>query len=566
MPSSSTFDFQEYGIAKLLSEQRFSVPSNQRPYAWETEHVTDLFQDILQAVDDDESYFLGTCVLTATDDEGNNLSIADGQQRLATITILLAAFRDYYTAVKDNTRADEIARKYLYQIDMETLEQVPRLTLSHKDSDFFCKRILSTPDSTDRSVQPSSGSHKLIDQAAQIAAKHVNELVHQPDTQAGKSKRLVRWEKFLCSKVVVVAVTVNDDANAYVIFETLNDRGLDLSKADLIKNYLFSKVGNANLEIAIGQWASMQSSIEAVGDEQTLVDFIRHYWMTLHGEIRVPVLYRRLKSQINSRPRATDFCTGLEVNAPAYAALLNPTHEKWNAYPTSVRRHIETMLELGVVQIRPLMLAVSRRFEVKEAARAFQLFVSWTVRMLISGWPAGTIEKAYAQKAHAVGQRTITVTKELATAMSDLIPDDNEFIENFKFKKVTKSKLARYCLRSLELKQQSDPSPEMVPNDDETIVNLEHVLPLNPSADWKIGNEEAASLYNRIGNLALLQAKANSNLGNSRFDVKKPVLGDSAFQLTKEIGDCDEWGAKQIAERQERLASMAAETWPLTIN
>ena len=99
------------GIAKLIKDGNLTVPPNQREYSWKDEHITDLYQDLAKAIADDEpDYFLGSVVVAKTN---GSFQVFDGQQRLATTVILLAAIRNYYLASKDPERANIIESDYL---------------------------------------------------------------------------------------------------------------------------------------------------------------------------------------------------------------------------------------------------------------------------------------------------------------------------------------------------------------------------------------------------------------------------------------------------------------------
>jgi hypothetical protein len=113
------------------------------------------------------------------------------------------------------------------------------------------------------------------------------------------------------------------------------------------------------------------------------------------------------------------------------------------------------------------------------------------------------------------------------------------------------------------MKAKGDPEPENIPNDEENVINVEHVLPQHPGNNWPhIGPEDAAALYKRLGNLVLMQASKNTLIGNSAFPEKRKVLKDSAFILTAEVGKESKWEGQQIKERQARLAKLAVQTWP----
>ena len=148
-------------------------------------------------------------------------------------------------------------------------------------------------------------------------------------------------------------------------------------------------------------------------------------------------------------------------------------------------------------------------------------------------------------------------------SLIEIIPKDAEFEEAFAIARVSKSYLIRYYLRALELKKAGDKEPEWIPNDDQ-VINLEHVLPENPGANWpNIDDDTAQSFYSRIGNLVLLQASKNSLIGNSKLEDKCGVLKDSTYTLTKEVGRMKTWGTAEISARQKRLATLAVETWPI---
>src|SRR5438874_2122066 len=131
--------FDRKGLGTLIAGNFLAVPVNQRSYAWKNEHVSDLLQDFQNAIQDDEKdYFLGTIVLTRA---GKKLEVADGQQRLATATILLAAIRDHLAGTNDK-RAIKIEQSYLIDSDLITEEPTPRLQLNVDDDEFFKDRIL----------------------------------------------------------------------------------------------------------------------------------------------------------------------------------------------------------------------------------------------------------------------------------------------------------------------------------------------------------------------------------------------------------------------------------------
>jgi len=166
----------QQGIGSVLRLYRLTVPPNQRDYAWEEDHVEDLFQDFAGAIDSDKpSYFLGTIVLTQG--ESGLLEVSDGQQRLATTSILLAAMRDHFISTGEDELAQSLENDFLFTYDREARCRVPKLTLNVDDRQFFLNRILARPSSPERKEEAKRDSHRKIDFAAKIAAKLVRELL-----------------------------------------------------------------------------------------------------------------------------------------------------------------------------------------------------------------------------------------------------------------------------------------------------------------------------------------------------------------------------------------------------
>jgi hypothetical protein len=567
MPQAANekINFEHKGIGEILSQNRLAVPLNQREYAWEDEHVTDLFRDFANAIANNKAtYFLGTIVLTRG--VGDIPEVSDGQQRLATTTILLAAIRDYFHRNGDTTRAGVIESTYLTTTDIRTTAITPKLRLNVDDNAFFQNYVLATPGTTPRRTVPTKDSHKRIARAAQIATEHVKQIV-QPYSASAKTDRLLEWEEFIRQGAQVILLRVPDHMNAFVMFETLNDRGLKASQADLIKNYLFSHA-NERIQEAQQRWAKMIGVLETLGQEEVTVTYLHHLLITKFGPTVAREVFDKVRQYVNeSESRSIQFLDELAESATDYAALFNSDHKKWNEYGTATRKHISTInRDLRVQQIRPLMFAVAHHFSVREAQRAFRLFVYWSVRFLIVGGRGGLLDRNYAVRAQDIGAGKIKTAKDLTTAMMDIIPSDALFETAFAEARVSQIHLARYYLRALEAKRKGDSEPQWIPQDDEQAVNLEHLLPENPQHNWPHVTADAAdAYYKRIGNMVLLQAKKNSIAGNAPFSDKKQILQESTFLLTSEVAKYDTWGPEQIAERQQRLAKLAVETWPVQV-
>lgn len=557
---SSEIGIGHEALANILKTQELSMDSNQRSYAWEKENVKELFQDLQEAIAKNEpEYFLGSIVVTRS--EGH---VVDGQQRLATTAILLAAMRDFLLESKDESRASDIERDYLFRRDFKTQEVITRLTLNGRDNDFFKKRILSRPGTPERQVQPdvNRDSHQRLIQAAEVAKERIK-LITKPFAVNLQAEKLAEWIDYLLTKARVIEITVPDDANAYTIFETLNDRGVDLSISDLLKVNIFN-VSDDRFKEAETRWESMTGTLEAVGGEDLTKTYIRHLWVAMKGPTRERELLSEIKTNLTSKQSAVDLATELAENAKFYTAILNPNHPEWNNNKT-LQSLVTDLSSLGAIQVRPLLLAIMKRFQSSEREAALRSLVSWSVRFLIYGGAGGgTLERHYAERAASIWNAKIATTKALTDDMIKILPSDVEFADAFATARVSRGHLARYYLRALEL-QTLGKDPCMIPNPDTDAVSLEHVLPEKPDGSWNIKPDVAEATYKRIGNLALLSTPINNSteVANNGFPIKKPFLAAAPFELTKQIAASTGWGPDQITERQKQLANLAVKTWPL---
>lgn len=562
------FSFDDKGIGDLLRAGRMTVPPNQRSYAWQERHVKNYLEDLNEAlINGHDDYFLGTIVLIQEGREPP--SIADGQQRIATTSIALARLRDLLLELGRERSARSIDQDFLRTVDRSSEAMTPRLSLNLEDNEYFSRAVLAFPEDEDfkaaAAMEPTRASNQRLKEAsAQCEAFFRSGMESLPDR--ARPDYLLKWVDFLQHQGTVIVVTVPDEVGAYRMFETLNDRGLKASQADILKNYMFSKTPT-RLPEALTLWSTTAATLEGLGGDEnaSLLTYLRHLWITMKGGTKERELAAAIRSDVTSERRTIEFLTEAAAAVADYLALSSSKHSKWEAYPPSVKHSIETLSEhLQVEQIKPLLFAVARHFSPEEAEKAFKLFVSWSVRFLIYGGRGGMLDTQYSLRAFDVGSVRFTKARELRDAMRDYVPSDVAFEQAFATARVSRSHLARYYLRAIEKQRSADPQPEYVPNDDVSQINLEHVLPMIPTNDWKVDAEQARSAQRLLGNMALLREARNRDLGNKSFAEKKKVFAESDYQTTAEIAERDSWTLDDIVERQKELAASAVKTWPLT--
>lgn len=553
MPASSETGLDLSGVGAQLQEYRTAVPPNQRSFKWTTEHVEELLGDIDEAMNDDAAeHFVGAMVVKDGDPADD---VLDGQQRLATISLLVSALADGLKNLGEEKRAEGIRRDYLVRYDVDADEDTPRLTLNAEDDPFFRACISGTVGEPDGSAP---ASHRLLFAARAATQKWVDERVERDNNP---EEWLLKLRRFLHNGVRAVRIRVSDEADAYRLFETLNDRGLDLTIADLLKNFLLSRAGERH-DSVLASWKRTIDGLLPFGGEERLPTYLRHYWSSKHEVVRDKDLYRKIREHITSRTRAVELASDLAKDSYYYGATLSSDHEFWKGYPSATKDSIRTLNELGLDQFRPLLLPALRELNQQTVESLVRRLVAWNVRLLVvGGGGGGVMESNYGSIGREIRNgrlKSIAAIGKRAT----FIPRDDAFEARFATISISKHALARYYLARLE--GAAAGNPELIPNPNADELNLEHVLPKSPEENWShVTSDEHDAFFRRLGNLALLRAEKNSGLGNAGFLAKQSVLAESKLSLTAMIGKEEEWGPTQIVSRQQTLAGLASKAWPI---
>lgn len=547
------FGFNQLGLASILKQHKLVVPANQRDFSWTEKEVTTLLRDFARSIgDDDATYFVGTIV---TIHKGQDtLEVVDGQQRLATTAILLAEIRNYLKLMEPEITA--AIGNFLATMDRTLREEVPRLTLNLDDNDYFRARLTNL----DPAPAAEKPSHRLLDDAFREARDQVANVVSSLD-EKDHGDELNRWIDFLEYRAVAVVLDAPSEADAYRMFETLNDRGLRTSQADLVKNYLFGRAGE-RIEEVKHRWSLMRGALETIEDDDLTVRFLRHALTAMEGVVREQEVYRTVGDVAKGPQSVVGLTTRLAAMAGTYVAIYNADHEKWNA-SDAARKAVDVLNLIDVKPMRPLMLAIAEKLGQSEVVEAMRLCVSVGVRLMIVGATrTGKVQAGFGEAARKTYRKELVTTAGLREELDGLTPSDAEFRQAFEGARVSNRRLARYYLRSMELKANHEEQPWHMPNDNRNEINLEHVLPENPEGNWPQFSEEDRALYRkRIGNLCLMRARDNSAVKSAPFSDKKVVYAESAYRLTRDVACVGEWTTSAIDARQKELADLAVETW-----
>lgn len=549
-------------VGNLLTAARgYSVPPYQRDYSWESEQIEALWDDIISIIDDRRSqYFIGSIVLNVEDPK--DYRIIDGQQRLATISILICVLRDFAKKLGDVELASHLAQ-YLGTFDFVNRETRPRLSLNLNNRDFFNENIING--GSIEKLRKFKSQRNLLATNRKIAACYVQlfDSVSEVADKRNFSTLAAQIIEALNLKIQVILINVVSDYDAYILFETLNDRGLALSVSDLLKNYIFSKAGDRLPQIQ-ENWRIMALRLDRIEVKR----FLRHFWLSNFQVVRDKALYREMIDKFRTPSQVYDLSKSLYQASDFYAALYDSGHELWNTFNEPERskaiKLIGDLNLLGVNQYHPLLLAVLETNADKfvTVLRAVVAFAYRYSIIMQSG--TGNIERTFTEAARYVRNNPDFRLPDLVAVFSALYPKDESFIDVFRSKQLTDSHIARYTLIEINNYLEKTGGGELLTNTSGGELNLEHVLPQRPTQDsWgnQFAGQDLSEWVHRIGNLTLLPSFVNKKLGNSPYSEKRTKLDESKLRINEFFLSCDDWTPEAIESRQAQLARFACQVW-----
>lgn len=533
-------------VAHILADRLLSVPAFQRSYAWEKSHVEAFLSDIRKAREQGVEYFLGTVVF-ANNPGGTRQQIVDGQQRLATTAVLLIAIRDALRDYKRDAASQKIDETFIRGYDLATEQHVERLRMNADDEPDYERLLARTP------FEESSS-------ALFVAYEACREHILQIAPSADDYRALIDIATQLAESVQVLVAVASDLPEAYVIFETLNDRGADLTKADLLKNYLFSQAGE-KFDVIQRQWIAVTSRFEKADD---LVRFIRYEHMSRRGHVTTRALYRALQEDIGEGALgAQAYMASLEAALPVYEALRDPEAPLWRSVDVDTRDAVLGFRRFGFESSIPLLLAVFRGWKQRDAARLYLKVVGWSLRALFAGkLGGGSAEQAFSQAAIAVAENRATTQADVRNQLAGITVEDSEFKSLFASGGSITVTRARYLLGQLEraARIRGQESVEGLPDWASRTITIEHIFPRALAK----GDDEATAFVETLANMALLERSINREVDDLPFEAKHPAYEPSGFLLTSALAQFQSWDASSVQQRAQYLSELATIAWPAT--
>ena len=539
----------------------YQVPTFQRDYSWSEDEWEDLWLDLVALFDADAepAHYMGYLVLQSAD--RRTFEIIDGQQRITTLSLLVLAALSHLqdTAASadpqhpDNRRAEQLRASYIGTLDPVTLVPRSKLVLNRHNERYYQDYLVPLEPLPRRGLNASERLLRLgfLWFKERLAA------------HAGNSgEQVAGFIEAVVDKLFFTTITVTDGLNAFKVFETLNARGVRLSATDLLKNLLFSVVARdgaheSELRTLEDRWEAI---VGLLGSE-SLPDYLRVFWNSRHPLVRKTALFKTVRASIADKRAAFELIRALDRDARTYAALRNPDSGGWSA---AQRDHLAQLRLYNVRQPLAVLLAAFNRFG-EERRADFDRFLGAIAAVsfrynLICGRQPNRQEAIYNEVACKLAEGRLEADGAIQ-ALQAIYPNNREFRAAFADKTLNthrQRRLVRFILLRLE---QHLSGREFDMESDS--YNIEHVLPQHPSEGWEeFDDRQREACIFRLGNLTLLEASANRNLGNAAYSDKRGLFRKSRFAITRRLAEqFDIWTAAKIQAHQDWMARRASDVW-----
>jgi len=560
MAGNNLLDTSTVSLSDIIGNGKiYKVPSYQRDYSWKWDHWEDLWADIQTILDGESVHYMGSIVLQ---NKGEKIySVIDGQQRLATLTlIVLATIKNIQNLVDKNIEKENneeriklLSKKFLGDKDPASLTYSAKLELNENNNSFFQSHLLV--------FRPPLNEKKLGDSDRLLwnAYNFFLDKISKHFTGNENGERMANFlNKQVAEKLKFIQIVVENELSAYTVFETLNYRGERLTVSDLLKNFLFSLATKTDLEHVKDKW---KRTVDTIGLDK-FPTFLRHYWISKNKLTSEKHLFKSLKESVQTSPQVIDLLDELEKNAQLYNALTTYTDRLWVGQREIIKRIREIEL-FKEKQALPILLASYNHLSQEEFTKVLRIVSVITFRYtIIGGLHTNLKEDVYNKASVKISKGELTNAAAISKEVKSLYTSDKDFKNDFSTVSISTKrgkKIVRYILFEIENHlSHADNDYEVNP------ATIEHILPENADDKWahNFPTSIQESLVYRLGNYSLLEDDKNRECGNKNFTEKKTIYASSQYVMARQINS-HEWTPNTLEDRQSKLSDYATAVWRL---
>ncbi len=559
---------QDKRIDELLKGNTFLIPRFQRAYSWEADHISDFWGDVLDNLN--ETYFIGSMVVY--EDGRSQLAVVDGQQRLTTITILLCAIRDGYRQISEQNLANGL-QSYIEQKDREN--RTIYVLQTETSFPYLQEEILK--DSPAEVSTDIGREEEAIQRAYEMFVSYISDelesfLSNKEQSREDNQTDAATWLSQLRDTVFdlnVILVTLDNEDDAYLIFETLNTRGKDLALSDLLRNH-FSKYlkPSSDVDHSKIKWGEVLDTISSSSIKLDPDTFIVHSWQSRYDFVTKAKAFQKIK-QLVTKKNAKSHLDRFLSDSGQWRSIFD-TDYQWEKNEKKVARSLEALRIFKVVQPSPGLLSVVRAYrdgiiKLRQLIKVVELIETFhfSFNAITSSRSSGGISGMYA----SFGQRVFNskdsnevsvLLRELETKLRERVAPEAEFDAGFEQVIYTNQHSAQRALVRYILKKIAKHEGAHSIGDSEDLT-IEHLLP-----QQKIKAGASDNLIGQIGNLLLIDQETNLELATKSFKSKKKILLEKGYKLPQIFMDANELSEDLIKANTRRLSALARdEIWKI---
>ncbi len=507
----------------------------------------------------EEEYFMGSIVVFRDAKDKTLLFVVDGQQRLTTITIFLSVIRD----ALDELGAGDLATAIQGYIQTTDDDNKQRYVISHSPAKKLFQHGIQNRN-PDLTYAASDDEERAFQRARKNLKDYVEvDILNKKISNDDKVKALVELRKKLLS-IQFISVQLDNEDDAYVIFEVLNTRGKDLRVSHLLKNlltkYLKAKVKGA--DPYKDKWDKIVSQLDGLKGSYDIDSFLFHYWLAQEESVAKAKLFKSYKENIKNKSDASEYLDDLAMAAPSYLKAVAPKDQNWAKEERGLARSLHALTIFRVAQAMPLVLSILRLYnekyiKLKHAVKGIALIENFTFQFnaVTQSRGGGGISNMYARLAQDAWEcEDATDFQQVLDTMKEKFEDRLPSLEEFTLpfsqliyrNDFTRNKdLIRYVLEKVQRAQGWKDTYDF------ENFTVEHII---NQSDGK--RTEESDDCGAIGNLLLVPETLNEKLGVKPTTEKISILKAEKVPLGENLGNSDKWTYKRISARGGELAEL----------
>lgn len=567
--ATANINVNKQTVLQLLTSGQdipFVIPEYQRPYSWSDDEIITLFEDLWEfsvertQPDGAKNYFLG-CVVSY--EENGERQIIDGQQRITSLFLLLRAV--FTMLEKDDNQTDEV-KNFISKIK-PALWKENEMTGKEDRSNILLRSEVVTDSGNEilrRILETGVADAKAKDNYSKNYNKFI-ELYQEKAVTSGM--QLFHFVLALLNYSILLPITADDQETALTIFNTLNNRGLPLSDADIFKSYIYKKLDDVGKKDFIQKWKKLETDASKVGesiqslfyyhmfylrareeDDKSTTPGVRKYYLDKkYNRLTLEVMKDLAQSLhlwevVNGREAVDgeDWSQNMEIRK-VLDCLSSYTNEFWK-YPVSIF-YMEHKSKLDFEEIflkflrKLYVMLITRYLETPTINAVKADILKLNVHIINNSHPtffAGFEDKKVEGKDSVMAEKQRT---------------DNLIIAPHKNMVRTLLKLLAY---------QDDAQTELLPS----YWEIEHIFPQTwDSKYYNLDEEEANAKLEHLGNKLPLEKKLNISASNNYFDKKKSKYKDSKIAICQNLGKSglEEWNLENITENDLKVCKQIKE-------